>query len=178
RGVMEQLLRVVLVCLMLLMLGCGSGSTRKTSSAKSAKNLKSSPAELSLRNQSLLGLYSSEIEAAADKIIMESPSAAARRQALVWKVEAIPVLQTSLLNTDPVAAVLDTWVFIFQMTAYMERPAVKQDFGDSHSVVADTLKNMDDEMQQLVQAAAPSANISHLRQRAHDWAEANPVQPS
>src|SRR5262249_13532995 len=131
-GVMEQLLRVVLVGLILLVLGCTSGSTRKTSSAKSAKNLKSSPAELSLRNQSLLGLYSSEIEAAADKIIMESPSATARRQALVWKVEAIPVLQTSLLNTDPVAAVLDTWVFIFQMTAYMERPAVKQEFGDSH----------------------------------------------
>ena len=164
--------------LMLLVLGCASGATRKTSSMKSAKNVKSSAAELSSRNQSLLSLYSAEIETAADKIITESPSAAGRRQALVWKAEAIPVLQTSLLNTDPVAAVFDTWVFIFQMTAYMEQPAVKQGLGDSHAVVAETLKNMDAEMEQLVRLAAPSADIADLRQKAGAWAQARPVQAS
>ena len=90
-----------------------------------AKNVEISAAELSSRNQSLLTLYSSEIEGAADKIILESPSPVARREALVWKAEAIPVLQTSLLNTDPVVAVADTWAFIFQMNAYLEKPMVK-----------------------------------------------------
>ncbi len=164
------------LCGLMLMLGCASGATRKASSIKSAKNVKASAAELSSRNQSLLGLYSAEIEAAADKIISESPSAVARRQALVWKAEAIPVLQTSLLNTDPLAAVLDTWVFILQMTAYMERPAMKQGLGDFHSVVAATLKNMDAEMEQLVRVAAPSANVADLRQRVGAWAEARPIQ--
>jgi hypothetical protein len=145
---------------------------------KSAKNVKSSAAELSSRNQSLLSLYSAEIETTADKIISESPSAAGRRQALVWKAEAIPVLQTSLLNIDPVAAVFDTWVFIFQMTAYVERPAVKQGFGDFHTVVTETLKNMDAEMEQLVRVAAPSADIADLRQKAGAWAQARPVQSS
>jgi hypothetical protein len=166
----------VLLGLMLLVLGCASGPTRKTSSIKSAKNVTSSVAELSSRNQSLLGLYSAEIEAAADKIILESPSADARRQALVWKAEAIPVMQTSLLNTDPVAAVLDTWVFLFQMAAFMERPAMKEAFGEFYSVVPETLKNMDTEMEQLIRVAAPSANVADLRQRASAWAEAHPIQ--
>jgi hypothetical protein len=175
-GLKRRPLCCAVLGLMLLVLGCASGPTRKTSSIKSAKNVKSSAAELSSRNQSLLSLYSAEIENAADKIIFESPSAVARRQALVWKAEAIPVMQTSLLNTDPVAAVFDTWVFIFQMAAYMERPAVKEGFGELHSVVTATLKNMDTEMEHLVLVAAPAANITDLRQKAGAWAEAHPIQ--
>jgi hypothetical protein len=155
----------------------GNG-TRKTSSVKSTRNVQSSMPELSSRNQSMLALYSAEIEVAADRIISESPSPAARRQALVWKAEAIPVMQTSLLNTDPVAAVLDTWAFIFQMTAYMERPALKQKFGESYPLVAETLRNMDAEMEQLVRLGAPTANVADLRQRVRAWAEAHPIQAS
>jgi hypothetical protein len=173
-GAARQRLGCVLLSLMLLVLGCAS--TRKTSSIKSTKNVQSSVAELSSRNQSLLGLYSAEIEAAADRIILESHSPEVRRQALMWKAEAIPVLQTTLLNTDPVAAVVDTWAFLFQMKAHMERPAVKQGFGKFHFVVAETLKNMDAEMERLIQVAAPSANVTDLRQRVGAWAEAHPIQ--
>jgi hypothetical protein len=140
------------------------------------KNVQSSVAELSSRNKSLLGLYSAEIEAAADRIILESHSPEARRQALMWKAEAIPVLQTTLLNTDPVAAVVDTWAFLFQIKTHMERPAVKQGFGKFYFVVAETLKNMDAEMERLIQVAAPSANVTDLRQRVGAWAEAHPIQ--
>ncbi len=173
-GAARQRSSCVLLSLMLLVLGCAS--TRKTSLIKSAKNVQSSVAELSSRNQSLLGLYSAEIEAAADRIILESHSSEARRQALMWKAEAIPVLQTTLLNTDPVAAVVDTWAFLFQIKAYMERPAVKQGFGEFYFVVAETLKNMDAEMERLIQVAAPSANVADLRQRLGAWAEAHPIQ--
>lgn len=161
---------------MLFLDGCASRSTRKTSSLNRTKNVEASATELSSRNQSLLALYSSEIEGAADKIILESPSPVARRQALVWKAEAIPVLQTSLLNTDPVAAAIDTWAFIFQMTAYMEQTAVKNQFGVFSPVPADTLKRMDGEMEQLVLAAAPAANVPDLRQKIGAWAAAHPIQ--
>lgn len=165
--------------LLLLAQGCLSGNgTRKAASLKSTKNVQSSAPELNSRNQSLLALYSAEIETAADRIISESPSPAAQRQALVWKAEAIPVMQTSLLNTDPVAAVLDTWAFIFQMTAYMERPALQQKLGDTYPVVAETLRNMNAEMEQLVQLAAPAANVADLRQRVSAWAQAHPIQTS
>lgn len=176
-GVVGKWLCSVLLGLMLLVLGCASGTTRRTSSIRSVKAVEASAEEFSSRNHSLLGLYSAEIEAAADTIIFESPSAIARRQALVWKAEAIPVMQTSLLNTDPVAAVFDTWVFIFQMTAYMERPAVKSGFGESYYVVSETLKKMDAEMEQLVRVVAPSADITDdVRQRAGAWAQAHPIQ--
>ncbi len=173
-GAARRRLSCVLLSLILLVLGCAS--TRKTSSIKSAKNVRSSVAELSSRNQSLLGFYSAEIEAAADRIILESHSPEARRQALMWKAEAIPALQMTLLNTDPVAAVVDTWAFLFQIKARMERPAMKQGFGEFYFVVAETLNNMDAEMERLIQVAAPSANVADLRQRLGAWAEAHPIQ--
>lgn len=154
------------------------GDSKKTSSYKAAKNVKLSASELSARNQSLLALYSAEIEAAADKVISESPSPATRKQALVWKVEAIPVLQTSLLNTDPIAAVLDTWAFIFQMNAFMERPAMKETMGNFNPVVAETLKNMQAQMEHFVRTAAPNANLSDVRQKVRSWADAHPIQDS
>ena len=172
-----QWLCCVLCGLMLLATACApGGSTRKTSSANVAKNVTSSVPELSARNQSLLALYSAQIETAADRIISESSSPAARRQALEWKADAIPVMQTCLLKTDPVAAVLDAWAFIFQMNAYMARPAVKQTVGEFHPIVAETLTNMDAEMERVVRAAAPDANIADLRQRVAAWAEAHPIQ--
>jgi hypothetical protein len=155
-----------------------SGQTRKTSSYKSAKNVKSSAAEFSSRNESLLARYSAEVETAADKIISGSSSPAARRQALVWKVEAIPIMQTSLLNTDPIAAVLDTWAFLFQMTAFMEQPTLKQTMGNSYPVVAETLRNMEAEMERLIESVAPKANLADLRQRVRGWADAHPIEGS
>jgi hypothetical protein len=164
--------------LMLLGVGCVSGGTKKSSSAKIAKNVESSAPELSSRNHSLLAVYSAEIERAADKIIAESPSPTAQRLALEWKAEAIPVIQASLLNTDPVAAVLDTWAFIHQMSAFMERSPQKQELGEFHPLVAETVKNLDGEMERIVRLGAPNADIADLRKRVVAWAEAHPIRVS
>ena len=164
-----------LLALILVMSSCAS-RTRKTASVNRFKTIKVSAPELSYSNQSLLALYSSEIESAADTIIRESPSPTTRRQALVWKADAIPVLQKSLLNTDPVAAVVDTWAFIFQMNAYVEQPMMRNQFGVFLPAVAKTLKNMDVEMEQLVLQAAPAANVPDIRRRLQGWAEAHPIE--
>lgn len=143
---------------------------------KSAKNVKASPTELSSRNRSLLGIYSAQMETAADNIISGSSSRSTQRQALLFKTEGIPAMQVSLLNPDPVAAILDSWVFIFQMRGYMERPDIKQAFGQLSPIIDETLNNMDAEMEQLVRMAAPAANLSDLRKRAVTWATNHPIR--
>jgi hypothetical protein len=64
------------------------------------------------------------------------------------------------------------------MTAYSERPTVKNQLGEFQPLFADTLKRMDGEMEQLVLTAAPSANVPDLRQRIGAWAAAHPIQAS
>jgi hypothetical protein len=174
--------RLQLCCMslgwMLVLYGCSSGTTSKGALIKSSKHVESSAAELGARDQSLLGRYSAEIETAADKIIFESPSPITRRQALVWKAEAIPALQTSLLNIDPLAAAIDTWAFIFQMQAYMNQPKVKQGWGEFYPVVTETLNRMESEMEQLLRTVAPSGNMDAARQKVESWAKENPIEVS
>jgi hypothetical protein len=167
---------IPLLTLILLFSGCASRSTRKTSSIKRVKNVNVSATELSYRNQSLLAVYSSQIEVAADQIIEASTSALTRRQALLWKSEAIPVLQRSLLNTDPVAAVIDTWAFIFQMNAYMEQPAVRNGLSPFEQVPHEAVREMEFEMEELVRTAAPSADIEDIQRRVRIWANEHPIQ--
>lgn len=161
-----------------LLSGCASRNTRKTASLSHAKNVKASAAELSSRNQSLLALYSAEIESAADQIIAGSPDPGVRREALAWKAEMIPILQTSLLKTDPLAAVVDTWAFLFQASAYMERPTERKKLGTFAVVPSNALKQMETELEQLIISAAPSADMDKLRQTVTEWADAHPIQVS
>ena len=165
-----------LLGLAILMCGCSLGKTRKEASVKAAKNVNSSAAELSSRNQSLLGMYSAEIESAADKIMFESPTTEGRRQALAWKAEAIPILQNTMLKTDPVAAMVDTWAFVYQMKNYFQQPALQTQLGQLQPVAADTLSRMDAQMEQLVRTAAPKANIADMRKKIESWAAAHPIQ--
>ena len=164
--------------LLAVLCGCSSGTTKKSALIKSTQSVEASAAELHSHNQSLLGLYSAEIETAADKIILESPSPDTRRQALEWKADGIPVLQTALLNTDPLAAALDAWAFILQMQAYMAQPTTKQIWGGSYPVVTETLTRMEGQMEQLVREAAPTANIDTVQQKIASWAQANPIEVS
>ena len=165
-----------LLGLAILMCGCSLGKTRKDASVKAAKNVTSSAAELSARNQSLLGMYSAEIESAADKIMFETPSTEGRRQALAWKAEAIPILQNTMLKTDPVAAMVDTWAFVYQMKNYFQQPALKTQLGQLQPVAAETISRMDAQMEQLVRTAAPTANIAAMRKKIESWAAAHPIQ--
>jgi hypothetical protein len=126
----------------------------------------------------LLAVYSAEIENAADRIMRESRAPATRRIALEWKAEAIPVIQASLLKTDPIAAVLDTWVFMFQMSSFMERRYVKETLGEFHPIVIGTIQNMDAEMEQVVREAAPNADVAALRQKLLAWADVHPIRVS
>ena len=165
-----------LLALAIFVGGCSFGNTRKDAAVKSAKNVQSSATELSARNQSLLGIYSAEIESAADKIMFETPSTAGRRQALAWKAEAIPILQNTMLNSNPVAAMVDTWAFVYQMRNYFQQPALQTQLGQLQPVATETISRMDAQMEQLVRTAAPTANIADMRKRIESWAAAHPIQ--
>lgn len=155
--------------------GCLQQGTRRTASIPRAKNVEASAEEIVARNRSLLALYSAEIEAAANTVMGQSASPEVRRQALLWKAEAIPAMQAALFNPDPVAAAVDAWAYLYQMQAYLKQPRFAA-AGAWQTVAAAALRHMDSEMEQLVLAIAPGANVADLRRRISDWATAHPLQ--
>jgi hypothetical protein len=64
------------------------------------------------------------------------------------------------------------------MSAYMDEPAVKSALGEFHPLVAETIRNMNAEMERVVREGAPTANIADLSQKVSAWAQAHPIRAS
>ena len=70
-----------------------------------------------------------------------------------------------MLKTDPVAAMVDTWAFVYQMKNYFQQPALQTQLGQLQPVATETLSRMDEQMEQLVRTAAPAANVADMRKK-------------
>ena len=66
-----------------------------------------SAAELQLRSFEMGRNLSTRIEVAADAIVAESADPKARRNALLWKISAIPLVQEAAVRIDPQVAAAD-----------------------------------------------------------------------
>ena len=71
------------------------------------------------------------IEEAADSIRTVSADPEVRRNALLWKVSAIPLVQEAALRDDPVIAVADLLVLTMQQEDYFTTGSGAASFGDA-----------------------------------------------
>ena len=104
---------------------------------------KISASEMRLRLDDLAGVFSGVIEMAADQVIAESTHNDITRHALLWKINAIPMVYRSLFQPDPVIAFIDTWVFSLQMINYFEHGPGKQDFDQWYRIALDASRRLE-----------------------------------
>ena len=69
------------------------------------------------------------LESAADSIRTASPDVDVRRNALLLKISAIPLIQEAALRTDPVIAVVDLYGLTIQLSNYLGTGAGSHSFG-------------------------------------------------
>src|SRR5262245_21933683 len=65
--------------------------------------------QMRLRMRALVQPLSGVIVASADQIIAGTTNDAVRRQALLWKIEAVPALRAALFQPNPKVAIFDAW---------------------------------------------------------------------
>jgi len=73
-----------------------------------------SPDQLAIHVRELGNRSSGIIEEAADRIITESTDAGVSREALFWKINAIPAVYRATFHSDPALALLDIMAFFEQ----------------------------------------------------------------
>ena len=94
-----------------------------------ADDLAANEQQIRLRIRALVEPYSGSIVETADRIRAGTTNRAIRREALLWKIEAVPALREALFRPNPLVAIGDTWVLIWQMTDYFEKGRGKQALG-------------------------------------------------
>jgi hypothetical protein len=130
--------------------------------------------ELRLRVRSLAMPIVSRVETASNRIIATSPDPAVRNAALLWKIEAVPIVYESILNPDPLIAMLDTWVFVIQMRDYFEKGPGRSALGKSYRIAVDTC----DDINRMILAFAREIKPGITGEKVLAWAQSHPITGS
>jgi hypothetical protein len=133
---------------------------------------------LRVHTRVLLGPFSGQIEETGDQIAAGATDPRIRKEALIWKADAIPALRASLFRADPLVAVLDTWVLAEQLIDYLETGPGRARLGEWAEVALVAPREMRTELMELVDLVIPGEGLERGRQFVESWAAANPIVDS
>ncbi|HXJ79170.1 MAG TPA: hypothetical protein VMS64_10855 [Candidatus Methylomirabilis sp.] len=157
--------------------GCASAPTQ-SAAMKGHPGVEAPVSEVRMRVRGLAGRFSGLLEETTDRVIATSSDPALHRAMLLTKTNAIPVLQESLFRPDPLEALLDSWALIAQMQDRIAASDVWHGFTAARSLVAETLQQMEAELEEVFRKVAPKMDVAAVRGRVHAWAAEHPVGDS
>jgi hypothetical protein len=131
-----------------------------------------------LRMRALVEPFCGGLEAAADQIIAGTTNHAVRREALLWKIEAVPTLRETLFHANPYIALGDTWVFLRQMAEYFQNGPGKQALGDSAPIAVAACEALEKQLNEVAVSFTRSGNVADFRTFIEKWAADHPIQYS
>lgn len=179
--VWPQLLALAILCTLALgVSGCRIAAPKVKSDDKVHANedIAENREQMRLRARALVQPLCGELVASADQIMAGTTNLAVRRQALLWKIEAVPALREALFLPSPLAAVFDAWVLSIQMTDYFEKGAGKLALGDAHRIAVRTCQQLEGELAQVAASFTLSGDVSKTRAFAQQWAIDHPIRQS
>jgi hypothetical protein len=148
------------------------------SKVHSEQDIAANSQQIRLRMRAQVQPLTGVIVAAADQIIAGTTNRAIRRQALLWKIDAVPALREALFLPNPMAAVFDAWAMTFQMTDYFERGPGKGGLGDAQAIAVTTCQHLETELARLAASCTVSGDVSKARAAAKQWAADHPIRQS
>ena len=166
--------KLVLIWIAVTTLAVQTGCTplvKESALLKKVEGVDMKTSELRFRVRSLAMPIVSHIEVAADRIIVTSSDSAVRDQALLWKIEAIPIVYRSILQSDPAVALLDTWAFVFQMRNYFENGPGRSALGKSYRIAVDSC----DDINRMILALAREVRPDITGKKVREWAQSHPI---
>ena len=170
----------VLMLLFLIPSGCQSVQRQSPLLQKLTKKhgaeIQMSAEELSIHVKELTVLYSGVIEEAADEIIERSPDPHVRRQAMLWKMNAIPAAHTAIYHPDPLIALLDIWAFSIQMKYYFDTGRGRSAFGEWHVIALEASQRLETAAMDLAKNIRTDGKITIPQKLVEEWARKNPIE--
>lgn len=172
-----------LIFLILIFLVSGCSTVEKRSQLldasvpkKERKDFLMRPAEASIRVQALAPIYSGVIERTADEIIAQSTDPEVRRNAYMWKMNAIPASYAALFHTDPFVALLDIWAFNRQMDHYFREGQGLETFGEWSPTALAAVEQLQGEVEKIIGAVRASGDLPDARKGVELWAREHPIE--
>ncbi len=172
----------VLIALLLVMIGFQISYTQKrkkeTKTTPGGNIIEVSNLELRLTMDDFFATFVLTVTQAADSIINASSDYTIDNQALMWKINAIPVAQGSILSRDPFAAFVDMSVFSAQMKHYFESGNGSSLFGEYQEIAVACSNQIWSQLVETGEGIVGNGNFTNGIALIEDFASKNPIENS
>ena len=165
---------IMVVTTMLTITGCFSAPT-ETALMKEA-GVTVSITEYKIRLREFGYRFVGIVELSADEIISKSADNEIKKQALLWKIYAIPAMIRSISINDPFASGVDAWILSVQMLQYLEDGYGKDLFGEYQDIAITASKLIVSDIEKLARTIKRGNDISRGQKITRDWTNKNPLK--
>jgi hypothetical protein len=167
---------IMVVTIILTFSGCFS-APKETALMKEA-GIEVSTIEYKIRLNEFGYRFAGIVELSADEIISKTSDNEIKKQALLWKIYAIPAMIRSLSINDPLAAGIDAWILSVQMLQYFENGYGKDLFGEHQDIAITASKLIISDIENIARELKGSDDISKGQKITEDWTNKNPIKNS
>jgi hypothetical protein len=163
----------------ILLLACISvscvGGQRQSEVIRQHSEIEASTTELRFEVVQLARCIAGEVEVGADAIRNATDDPVVRRDALLWKVNAIPEIHAAALQLDPFVAGMDLWAFLAQMKDFFETGAGAAAFGKHAHLAREAMERAE---QRLLRVGGRVSSVGEGREPAliGRWAADHPLR--
>jgi len=165
---------IMVVTTMLSITGCLSAPT-ETALMKEAGVIVSIT-EYKIRLREFGYRFTGRVELSADEIISRTSDNEIKKQALLWKIYAIPAMIRSISINDPFAAGIDSWILSVQMLQYFEDGYGKDLFGEYQDIAITASKLIVSDIENVARQMKREGDISRTQKTTRDWTKKHPLK--
>jgi hypothetical protein len=122
--------------------------------------------------------FAAEVDLAATSIEQRATDATVRRNAMLWRVRAIPEMRKAGFRLEPIAALIDTWIFARQMDQLFRDGGASGAFGAFQPEAIEVSRRLVEQMREIAGsiAVSPQARLEFERKYIDPWLAEHPLR--
>jgi len=121
-------------------------------------------------------IFTGVVEKTADRISAEAAAPGINRNALRWKIQAVPEAQLAGLRMEPVAGLLDLWTFCEQMHSFFASGAGRDVFGAHQELAVEASDRLRQDMSEVARTAVVPDEFEATERMIVEWAAKHPLE--
>jgi hypothetical protein len=122
--------------------------------------------------------FAAEVDLAATSIEQRATDATVRRNAMLWRVRGIPEMRKAGFRLEPVAALIDTWIFARQMEQLFSDGGGAGAFGTFQPEAVSVSRRLVSEAREIAGtiAVSPETTVAFERKYIDPWLAEHPLR--
>lgn len=122
--------------------------------------------------------FAAAVDLAAAAIEQRAADSAVRRNALLWRLRAVPEMRKACFRPEPIGALIDAWIFARQMDQLFSEGAGTGAFGTFQSEAVEVSRRLVGQMREIGGsiAVSPAANAEFEQRVIDPWLAEHPLR--